>query len=343
MCQLTKARLPRAFLQSFGLVRNPKTEGENWWIAGYDSLPPKKFPKSTFEHQWAKKEGTEDRVRQIQGKLLAVMSEQKTHWLGRGKRRTTDEEEQEEPPPDPVPIDDYGRNNYRFRAPVHILSRQDLLASFHDRNSKYGGGHMRFAGHPSIGGLANNSVWRKDMHEMIADRLRYSIVAQLCLLAKGNVVQEPRGKALVVHQPMRSLMKSQSPDKKTVVDGDVPPSYLKNMLMVPPLAILRLPEPEIDDGKGDEGVAPAPSPILPFTLTDEVVPTYDLVSVLGPDFMKCLVANSPDVFTAQSPGKRWVTLRGKMFTDLIGKLWKLQGFLANYENLSETKDQLEKV
>lgn len=340
MCQLTKARLPQAFLQSFGLARKPKSD-ENWWISADVASDAKKLLNSSFKHGSPKKKKSNVRARQIEGKLNAVLSDKKRilSYTNLGKSLSNlplaCEDEEEDPTPTPVQVENFGRRNAHFRTPVHVLARQDLLASFHDRNSKYGGGHMRFAGHPSIGGLANNSVWRKDMHDAIAERLRFDIVAQLICLAEATAIRGLMGKTLYIHRPMRQLRKPASPE---MAEEKAAKTEKPLRIRGYPLARLQVSDPEVEDREGDEAcTATLSPPFTPFTLANNSIPTYHLPSLLGIDFMKTLIAKSPGVFKPQAPEDQWVTLQGNMALDVAAKLWRLQGFVADYEKLQESE------
>lgn len=315
MCQLTRARLPRPFLQSFGLAKNPDTD-EKWWIPSEIASGPPAAQRRDIE-TLRNLTGDSSRNKETEQFDDNFLSEDLSEEL----------QEETNPPPG---------NPGRFWAPVYILGRQDLLTSFHDRNSKYSAGHMRFAGHPSVGTMAYNAVWRKDMDNVILEERRRDIAWQLEYLA-GLTVELNRT-YLSIPMDARESEKDMHLEKKgdTVMSGDRPVATRKSAQQIK-LAWLQVWDSEVEgDDKGDDSgtasTAPSPSPsppFAPFTISTDDLPMYHLPSLLGPKLTETMIEKAPDLFKPN----QWLILQGKKAEDLAGKLWRLQGFSADYSLL----------
>lgn len=143
-------------LQSFGLVRHPKTN-QVWWIPeGLDT--PRKPAKGKFDEteeaddpsSAAAKEGTDHEATSVAASDLAATAEIQT----------------------------------KYRYPSHVLDRHDLIQNFVNPNQKYRGSHKRLASLPGAPVLAKTAHWRPDMYGIILDQRRRQIIEDLLYLSK---------------------------------------------------------------------------------------------------------------------------------------------------------------
>lgn len=161
-CQVTKTRLPRSFLQGFGLVEQPRTN-KLWWIPADFSQPK------------------EEAASQASGGEVesATPAASDDNPATRSKETAPDNETVSDK------LDGHQvTHNRRFSNPVHSLARQDLLQEFLSRGTKYSSGHMRFGTHPSIGSAAKVAIWREDMDSVIPNQLRRQIMRELLYLSE---------------------------------------------------------------------------------------------------------------------------------------------------------------
>lgn len=304
MCQLTRARLPRPFLTSFGLVADPKQpdDGQVWWVSADVVNGVKKVAKSTLKS--APKEEHSSTAEQIKGRLAGAtkkLGHQLQDYMSYdlqlpGRVLGTLSALESEPEVESTTVRD-------FRAPVHVLARQDLLASFMEKNTKYAGGYLRFGSVPGIGKLANGAVWRKDMHHMILETLRFKVAAELAFLAT------------LVKYDRLSMITSQ----------DVRGPWIPYWARVWARLQLR-PDSEVADDD-----SPFRPPYVPQRLYDRPIPTYDLPSLLGPGIMAELKLTMPKTFTSSS----WAIIGQIRGVNLALQLFRLQAYVANYEQPME--------
>lgn len=184
----------------------------------------------------------------------------------------------------------YPQQGGRFLAPGHALARQDLLSEFLEKNSTYHFGHMKMGGMMNISFQAQNAAWRVDMHEVIRDHLRGQITSGLLYLSK---LCEEKG-----------------------ADYLIPENETKLKLYWFRSCYLWL---------GEE-------PREPFGVLDiegtpgSARPVYDLPRLLGEANVERLKTESPKLLTGPL-----VLVKRRRTENLINKkLWRLQGFLADY-------------
>lgn len=190
------------------------------------------------------------------------------------------------------------KKNGTFWAPAHVLARQDLLKEFLDKKSKHSGGQFRFAMIPSIGKLVGKATWRQDMHEVLRERMRRGIVDDLIEVSK-TCENGDRVYLVHIHTPQDSLS-YQNQNCFLLLAGEYKPfDYLE----VP-------------------GVAGSARPV------------YHLPELLGAEQMKRLRSASL-LFGENSLSQEsaMVLLKGKANIEINKKLWRLQGFVADYANL----------
>lgn len=155
LCSLTRTHLPKAMLQSFGLVRHPETN-QVWWIPeGVDS------PRRPANRVSDEDEEADD---------------------------PSSAATKEEPGDEDTPIADETsagtankQNAYRY--PMHVLSRQDLIKQFVAHGRRYYKGHQKVASMPGSPPQAKSAVYRVDMDGVILDQRRRQIMEDLLYLA----------------------------------------------------------------------------------------------------------------------------------------------------------------
>ncbi|KKY36977.1 putative esterase-like protein [Diaporthe ampelina] len=156
LCGVTRTPLPKAMLQSFGLVRHPETN-QVWWIPeGVDSQrkPASEVSGGAEEaddpSSAATQEGTGDEATTVADGNSAGTSEKQT----------------------------------RYRYPAHVLARLDLMEGFAKMGNRYYNGQKRLATNPHIPPLAKTANWRPDMDGVILDQRRRHILDDLLYLSK---------------------------------------------------------------------------------------------------------------------------------------------------------------
>lgn len=308
MCHLTRVRLPRPFLTSFGLVQKPRSD-EVWWvstdaISGLKKIPNKSF-KQPSEQDQADNSGSEEtaalRMRQLKAQVDST--HRKIQNLDHERARlpsaastTLHHLENLE-----VDVEVESTKDQRFKAPVHVLARHDLLASFLDKNSKYTSGYMRFGANPSIGNLANGAIWRKDMHDVILEKMRLDAASHLAYLATRSEEKHIRWLATI---------------------EDIHNGYFTNSWTR--LQFLR--DSEIEE-KGDLSITPFSPPFVPDELYTAGIPTFHIPSLLGTEIMTYLISKMDERFLSCG----WLLLRSNASRDLATQLFRLQNYLTNYE------------
>lgn len=183
--------------------------------------------------------------------------------------------------------------NGKFFAPAHMIARQDLMLEFFDKGSKFNSGYMRFASNPNLGKFCKDAIWRQDMHEVIRDQMRREIVDGLVYL----------------------WGLCQAKDRDYLIKVDSLEDFKSDWNR---FCCLFLGERELE----------------PFEILDvpdtaaNAVPGYDLPMLLGPDSLNTL-RSKVTVFQNATI----VVVKGKRTLDLSKKLWRLQGFVADYKKL----------
>lgn len=133
-------------LQSFALVRHPETD-KVWWIPeGLDT--PRKPAK-----------GESDETEEADDPSSAATKGET------GDEATGAPEEQA-----------------KYRYPIRVLARQDLIENFSTVGRKYYGGHKRLT-HPGVPTKAKWANWRPDMYWVILDQRRRQIMDELLYLS----------------------------------------------------------------------------------------------------------------------------------------------------------------
>lgn len=181
----------------------------------------------------------------------------------------------------------------KFFAPAHVLARQDIMLEFLDKTSKHSSAYLRFAMNPSIGKLAGQATWRQDMDKVILDQMRRQITGELVYLSK------------LCEQDGREYFIQMENDK------DLKRYWFRTCYL--------------SLGKGKR---------KPFeTLDIEGVdgsarPVYDLPELLSPEYVESLVSE-----TSLFKDVPMLLMKGRRTNELNKKLWRLQGFVAEYARL----------
>lgn len=172
-----------------------------------------------------------------------------------------------------------------------MLARQDMLLEFFVGKSYYDRAWMRFASNPRIGRRGGAATWRQDMHEVIRDQLRRQIVQELIYLAR-----------LCTEKDRNYLVK---------VDSD------ENLKGYEQHRFCYL---QLDEGRRE------PFGVLEIDgVEDSARPVYNLPALLSPESVQHL-ASEASLF--RDPPM--LLVRGERTVELNKKLWRLQGFLAEY-------------
>lgn len=312
MCHLTRARLPRPFLTSFGLAQKPKSE-ELWWVSTDATSGWKKIPKKAFKEQSEKHlacgSGSEEeearRMRQLKAHADATHHMIEEANRGGDSTASTAKSTLRDLRSLEVDAEFEKTRNRQFKAPVHVLARHDLLASFHDKNSKYAKGFMRFGGNPNIGSLANGAVWRKDMHDVILEKMRVDAASHLASLAT-------------------SCEEKKTPWLATVED-------VGNGHFIHAWARLQFLRDSEIETMGDPNIKPFSSPFVPDQVFNAGLPTYHIPSLLGADIMAYLKTRINERFLSSG----WLLLRADRSRELAAQLFRLQNYMTNYEEPKE--------
>lgn len=345
MCQVTRVRLPRSFLQSFGLAQKKKSD-EKWWIP--DEFNSKGQVKRKLLEQPKEDDGdVAGRMRRNKGYLDAMTKVAATRPSSDKDilDYTLDLAETEHPKDedaykDVVPTPNSTRDS--FRAPVYVLARQDLLASFLDTKSKYSAGYMRFAGHPGIGSLANGAVWRRDMHLAIPEKLRWKVAAHLAHLGELKGLLKPI-LGLREDGTARSFLEVVASQelRHEVHNSDAG-------------ALLDLGRSDVSEVRGEGATSSRSPPSYPWftsgmfkrpttsgeaeeSLPKNGLPVFHLPCLLGTEVIETLESKAPDLFQAN----RWLLLRGSRCNELVAKMWRLQGYIADYKEVTTSGKQEE--
>lgn len=187
------------------------------------------------------------------------------------------------------------KQNRVFWAPAHVLARQDLLMEFLNKKSKHSGGQFRFGIIQSIGKLVGKATWRQDMHEVLRERMRRVIVDELIDVSQ-TCENGDRNYLIKIETPEDSLRYQNNHCFLCLTGKYKPFSYL--------------------EVSGVPGSAR---------------PVYHLPGLLGSEQVQRL-KSAAQLFSDDSLLREGslVLLKGKGNVELTKKLWRLQGFLADY-------------
>lgn len=292
-CYVTRTRLPSAFLQSFGLVRHPETK-DVWWM-----------PEAVTQSE--KKPAPEKPTEGPQDAQLVSTSD--------GTVADSEAAVDEAAEAAAGMKDQIAKPKTRYGFPSHALGRQDLLRGFFTPGSRYRDGQFRLASAPHNSGLAKTAIWRKDMDTAILDMSRQQIMHDLLYLSKH--CEEGRKYLIKVNDPNETgrfvrrwsfLWLGEAKDHHT--EGESQESVT---------------EPEkLDDGPAQF----ATLDIDGVPATETTRPVYNLPRLLGPDNLQRLRSES----TILRDGSLFL-LRGQRSSKLNLRLWKLQGYMADYSKL----------
>lgn len=280
-CHVTRTRLPKPFLQSFGLVTHPETNGL-WWIpAGLEKVS--KTPAEISDKAEAQTVNEDEAVSSSEPKSTESDSQSQGGVTTPAPRLDSAAE-------GAAPT----KQNSAFRAPAHVLARQDLLMEFLEKSSKYGDGQFKFTALKSIGEKAGKATWRKDMHAVVREHLRRGIVDELINVSQTCETGE-RNYLIKVETPQESL-KYQNRNCLLRLNGNYTPfDYM-----------------EVPDVPGSAR------------------PVYHLPELLGQEQFERLKQAAPvfaDDSLLQESGSLML-LKGLPNVEVNKKLWRLQGFLA---------------
>lgn len=155
LCPVTRIHLPKAMLQSFGLVRHPETN-QVWWIPeGMEA--PRRPAKGVSDEAEETDDPSSAATKEEPGDETSAVADESS--AGTAEKQ----------------------NAYQY--PMHVLSRQDLLQQFVTRGDRYYNGQQRIASIPSSPPQAKTAVYRRDMDGVILDQRRRQIMDDLLYLA----------------------------------------------------------------------------------------------------------------------------------------------------------------
>lgn len=287
-CHVTRSRLPRSFLQGFGLVAHPETN-DLWWIpAGFEKVPKTSAVKTSDKAE------------------PQTVTEDETMSSSEPMRAGSDTQNEEGVPAEAALVDlaamegSPTKQKAAFRAPAHVLARQDLLMEFWDKSSKHGGGQYKFGIIKSIADKVGKATWRQDMHAVVREHLLRRVIVDN-LIAVSQMCETGERNWLVTVQEPEDFLKYQNRNCFFRLTGKYTPfEYLE----VP----------------GELGSA---------------LPVYHLPELLGQEQFQRL-KDVVKLFADDSLLREGslVLLKGKHNVELNKKLWKLQGFLADYAGLN---------
>lgn len=282
-CHITRIRLPKPFLQSFGLVTHPETN-ELWWIpAGFENVS--KTSAAETSNQAEVQTANQDEAGSS-SERKSPESDSQSQRVTAPVSRLDSAAERTSP----------AKQNGAFRAPANVLARQDLLMEFLEKNSKYGNGQFKFNAVKSIGDKAGRATWRKDMCAVVREHLRRGVVDELIEVSQSCETGE-RNYLVKVQTPQDSL-KYQNRNCLLRLTGKYTPfDYM-----------------EVPDVQGSAR------------------PVYHLPELLGQEQFGRLKQAAPlfaDDSLLQESGPLML-LKGKPHVEVNKKLWRLQGFLADY-------------
>ncbi|KAI1180830.1 hypothetical protein F4777DRAFT_573483 [Nemania sp. FL0916] len=188
---------------------------------------------------------------------------------------------------------------------AYVLARQDLLSAFTTRKSGYESHTKRLFGGSSsrFARFAGESVWREDMDWFVLNQMRRGIVEDLAYISD-----------LSLNHDRRYVVKCDSWDQ---------------VQKQPPSAVLWFQDATQLDN-------PEPGPFSTYNIStatkDISLPVHNMPMLLGPKFTE-MVTNIK-TFRKGSLFK----LAKRRTVDLQLKLWKLQGYLADYKETVENNE-----
>lgn len=292
-CYVTRTRIPGAFLQSFGLVRHPETN-DVWWI-----------PEAVTQSE--KKAAPEKPTEEPQDSQPVPTSDETV---------ASSEAAAVEAAPAASEVKDKTAEPKRiYRYPSYVLARQDLLQGFFTPGGKYKGGHFKLASAPHVSGLAKSAIWREDMDTVILDLSRQQIIHDLLYLSKH--CEEERTYIIKVNDPNEIGRFNRRWSFLWLGEGKD-----------------HTPEAEAQESAtGPEKLQDGPAQYATLDIdgvpnTETTRPLYNLPRLLGPDNMQRLRSES----TIMREGSLFL-LRGARSSKLNLRLWKLQGYMADYNQL----------
>lgn len=280
-CYVTRTRLPRAFLQSFGLVRHPET-ADVWWVPEAITQSEKSASGTSAGGQPAQPASADEGAAESS---RAAAVDDASSATGTGKNKAAKP-----------------RSIYRY--PSHVIARQDLLQGFFITGGKHRGGHFRLASSPHVSSLAKSAIWREDMDTAIVDLSRRQIMHDLLYLSQFCETQDRKYFVRVSdaketgHLSHRSCFLWLGGENKT--------TGLE----------------EIRHGPGQYASLDIDG--VPETTR----PVYNLPRLLGQENLQRLRSESSSL----REGELFL-LRGRRTLTLNTRLWKLQGYVADYSKL----------
>lgn len=294
-CYVSRTRVPGAFVQSFGLVRHPETN-DVWWIPeGITQSEKKAVPgKPAEQPQGSQPASTSDETAES-SKTAAVEAVPAV---------TGDKEDKSAKP----------RIIYRY--PSHVLARQDMLREFFTPGSKHKGGHFRLASAPHVSALAKSAIWREDMDTVILDLSRQQIMHDLLYLSK-LCEEQGRGYFIRVHDPNETgrYVRRWSFLWLGECENHTSGAEAQKSATGPE---------KVEDGPGQY----ATLDIDGVPKTEITRPLYNLPRLLGSENMQRLRSES----SILREGTLFL-LRGQRSAKLNMRLWKLQGYMADYSKM----------
>ncbi|KUI63071.1 hypothetical protein VP1G_10196 [Cytospora mali] len=203
------------------------------------------------------------------------------------------------------------KSHYRYSS--HVLARQDLLKSFVIPGSKYKGGNFRLASSPHVSGQANSAIWREDMDSVIIELSRHQIMHDLIYLSK--LCEEQDRKYLIRTNDAKETGHFVRRWAFLWLEGQGDSSDVKVQ----------------ESTSGFEKFADGPEQYATLDIDgapDTTIPLYNLPRLLGPDNLLRLRSIS----SILRHGELFL-LRGQRSSELNLKLWRLQGYMADYNKL----------
>ncbi|KAI1463410.1 uncharacterized protein F4812DRAFT_446843 [Daldinia caldariorum] len=302
LCSITRTRVPRALLQDFTIVAHPET-GAPWFI------PRSLIPDDDPAEEGAEAEGIAESM---------DAAEREEAKLEEAEKDRDVESAPPEGPQQPAPATANATatapsiDESRLRGPgIYCLARRELIAALGTKGTGFEAAPKRMAGASQrYKSVAGRVVWRKDMDSVILDMMREKIVDDLLYLSR-----------LCANDKRYYIVKCYGWD-------DVRYKYNG--------AILWFGEPHEDAQSGRTRRGPGPFATFGVEKTDIQGTTYvtsvavhNMPMLLGSERAERLREEA----RALSDGSIFM-LAGRRTTDLQLKLWKLQGYLADSENLS---------
>ncbi|KAI1138351.1 hypothetical protein F5Y05DRAFT_36718 [Hypoxylon sp. FL0543] len=325
MCAMTRARLPSFFLQDFNVVAHPET-GKAWLIP--HSLLPDEDPADEEPDARGIAEAMDEAVSQENEDSVDVepepcnpqeqkpdakgIAEAMNEAVSQENEDSVDVEPEPCNPQEQKPAAVASTNHDRPHGPAAwILARQDLISSFTVKDSGLKYGPQRLTGiFPRYRHLAKTVIWRQDMDTYILDLMRRDIINDLLYLSK---LCTENGRYYVV---------------KCWGWNDVQYKHKG--------AVLWFGEPDEDADSNQTRNQPGPFATFEYQKTDiqgqpltETVVVHNISMLLGSEQAKYI----KDEAAALKDGSIFM-LAGRRTTNLQLKLWKLQGYLADYRDAS---------